>query len=296
VAVAVADRANLTVTIQVGAGPDGLTTHPGSRTTSHVVPASAVSRTPAEQVAAPGLPGALRVEHWYFLTAVQVLPTTPADSGRPGELAAAVFLGDSLTDGRGSTTDGNDRWPDLLLDRLHREGHPPVAVVNQAAGGNHLLRGGLGVPALSRLDRDVLACAGVAWLVLFQGVNDIGTAEATTREQQTVGDNLVAGYTKVIDRAHTHGIRVYGATLTPFGGHEYDDAAGLRDQTRRRVNAWIREAGHFDAVLDFDRAVRDPGQARRVRALLHVGDGLHLNPAGYRALADIVPAGLFTVA
>jgi lysophospholipase L1-like esterase len=288
---AVTPGTNVTVTVRLGAGPSGITTHPGSRTTSHVVPANAVDRAPVEQVAVSGLPDAVRVEHWYFLTSLQV-HTPPGDPGSGA--AAAVFLGDSLTDGRGSTTDGNDRWPDLLRDRLHEAGRPHVAIVNQAAGGNRVLRDGLGVAALARLDRDVLGCAGVAWLVLFEGVNDIGTAEASPAAQHGVGGDLIAGYAQIVERAQDRGIRVYGATLTPFGGHDYyDDTAGLREQTRRRVNGWIRASGRFDAVLDFDRAVRDPGDHRRVRPALHVGDGLHLNPAGYRTLALTVPTDLF---
>jgi lysophospholipase L1-like esterase len=286
-------RTNLSVTIQLAAGVpvEGVTTHPGSRTTTHAVPAAAFSRDPgpAEQVAHPVLPEAVPIEHWYFLAALEVRPYGGSGAGP----SVAVLLGDSLTDGRGSTTDGNDRWPDLLLDRLHqREGLPGVGIVNQAAGGNRLLRDGLGVAALSRLRRDVLDCAGAAWLVVFEGVNDIGTTEATPRAQERVGDELLAGYREIIERAHRAGIRVYGATITPFGGHQYDDPAGLRDRTRKRVNAWIR-AGHFDAVLDFDEAVREAADHRRVRPTLHDGDGLHLNPAGYRALAGAVPAALF---
>jgi lysophospholipase L1-like esterase len=208
--------------------------------------------------------------------------------------AAVVCLGDSLTDGRGSTTDGNDRWPDVLADRLHASGREHIGVVNQAAGGNRLLRDGLGIAALHRLDRDVLTVAGVRWLILFTGVNDIGLADATPDAQWRIEQELLAGYTQVIERARARGIRVYGSTLTPFGGHEYDDPAGLREQTRRRVNTAIRDRTGFDAVLDFDRSVRAAGRHRQVRRSLHDGDGLHLNPAGYRALAEAVPTDLFT--
>ncbi len=335
-------RTNIAVTMHLAAGvPIVPTTHPGSRTTSHVIQAE-VGREPAELVAEPALVSAVAVAHWYLLASLEVQPY--GRIGGPGELpadsapqaspelpagsapqaspelpagsapqaspelpagsapqasperapAVAVLLGDSLTDGRGSTTDGNDRWPDQLLDRLHqRDGLAHVGFVNQAAGGNRLLRDGLGISALGRFDRDVLACAGVAWLVLFEGINDIGQAEATVPAQQRIGDELLAGYGEIVDRAHARGIRVYGATLTPFGGHEYDDPAGLREQTRRRVNGWIRGGGRFDAVIDFDRAVRSPRTPHRVRRMLHDGDGLHLNPDGYRALAGVVDADLF---
>lgn len=262
-------RTNLTITMTVRSAPAMLTTHPGSRTTSHVLGSGLIS-----------------VAHWYFLAALE-LPAYD-DSA-----AVVVCLGDSLTDGRGSTTDGNDRWPDLLADRLHSEGRPRLAVVNQGAGGGRVLRDGLGLAALRRLDRDVLGCAGVRWLILFAGVNDIGQENATAADQRRIGDELVAGYAEIIDRAHAWELRVYGATLTPFGGHEYDDPAGWREQTRSRVNAWIRDSGRFDAVIDFDQVVRTPGDPRRVQAGLHDGDGLHLNPAGYGTLAAAVPAELF---
>lgn len=278
-------RSNLTVTLRFAPGAPiaGLTTHPGSRTTSHVAPAAEHA-----DVHTATLPAAVPVAHWYVLSALEIKPYGLAAGGATAP-AVAVLLGDSLTDGRGSTTDGNDRWPDQLLDRLPAD----VGIVNQAAGGNRLLRDGLGIAAIRRFDRDVLRCAGVAWLVVFEGVNDIGTAEATASAQRQIGDELIAGYEEIVGRAHAAGILVYGATITPFGGHEYDDPAGLREATRRRVNAFIRSGGRFDAVLDFDAVVRNPRHHRRVRAGLHVGDGLHLRPDGYAMLARAVPPELF---
>lgn len=278
----VAARSVVNVTFRIGDGqpPTGITSHPGSRTTSYLAK--------GEHVTAADLTGAgvVGVDHWYYLSGLEVWA--------PPSVSAAVVLGDSLTDGRGSTTNGNDRWPDQLLDRLHEAGGgPPVAFVNQAAGGGRVLNHGLGPSALSRFDRDVLAHSGVAWLVIFQGVNDIGTAEATPAAQEQVMADLVSAYNQMVRRAHAHGIAVYGATITPFGGHEYDDPAGRREQTRQAVNQWIRESGRFDAVLDFDEAVRDPGAPTRLRAECDSGDGLHLSPAGYRALADAVPLALF---
>jgi lysophospholipase L1-like esterase len=205
--------------------------------------------------------------------------------------ATVAVLGDSLTDGRGSTTNGNDRWPDQLFDRLRADRRTAgVAVANQAAGGNRVLNDGLGPNALARLDRDVLAQSGVAWLIVFEGVNDIGTADADEAAQRDVADDLIAAYDQIIVRTHAQGIRVYGATLTPFGGNTpYDDEAGMRETARQRVNAWIRTAHRFDGVIDFDAAVRDPANPRRLRPAYDVGDHLHLNPAGYRALAGAVP-------
>jgi lysophospholipase L1-like esterase len=217
-------------------------------------------------------------------------------------------LGDSLTDGRGSTTDGHDRWPDQFFRRLcagqadagqadaGQAGSGPdrIAVVNQGIGGNRVLRDELGPSALSRLDRDVLAVSGARWLVLFEGVNDIGTADATAAACKELVSDLIFGYEQIITRARAAGLLVYGATLTPLAGNDpYDDAAGHRRGAREQVNAWIRTSGQFDAVLDFDQAVRDPRDPERLAEAFDTGDHLHLNPAGYAALAATVPAGLF---
>ena len=276
-----APRTNLSVTIHLPEGQAAgcVTAHAGSRTTSHLAAGDHV-RDAVLTAAAP-------VEHWYFLSGVQVC-------GRP-DTAAAVVLGDSLTDGRGSTTDGSDRWPDRLLDRLQADPVTArVAVVNQGIGGNRVMRDGLGPSACGRLARDGLGCGGVRWLVVFEGVNDIGTAEATEAAQKQVADELVAAYQDIVRRARAAGLLVYGATIAPFGGNaDYDDPDGLREATRHAVNDWIRAGGGFDATLDFDRAVRDPEAPGRLRPEFDLGDHLHLNPAGYAALADAVPARLF---
>jgi lysophospholipase L1-like esterase len=270
----------LSVTIHTGAGqgPLGVTSHPGSRTTSYVLAGN--------HVLDGEMAGAVPVDHWYFLAGIDVLASLGG---------AAVIVGDSLTDGRGSTTNGNDRWPDQLFTRLRsRRDGAGIAIVNQGVGGNRVLRDGLGPHVLARLDRDVLAVSGARWLVVFAGVNDIGTADATEAAQQQITADLIAAYDQIVTRARAQGIRVYGATLTPFGGNEpYDDPAGYREAARQAVNRWIRAGRRFDAVIDFDRAVRDPRSPRRLTAVADCGDHLHLNPAGYRALADAVPAGLF---
>ncbi|MEV6537512.1 SGNH/GDSL hydrolase family protein [Streptomyces sp. NPDC051665] len=270
----------LTVTTYLATGQPSLalTSHPGSRTTSYL-------RTGDHTEDQDLLPGATPVDHWYLLSDVEVLA--------PRATTAVAILGDSLTDGRGSTTNANDRWPDQLYDRLRT--HPAtasMAILNQAAGGNRVLNDGLGPNVLARLDRDVLSRSGVTRLIVFEGVNDIGTADATPAAQHRVTEDLLAAYGQIVVRAHAQGIRVYGATLLPFGGNTYDDPAGERESSRRAVNSWIRTAGCFDAVLDFDRAVRDPADPRRLLPSLQVGDWLHLNPTGYGVLAATVPAGL----
>jgi lysophospholipase L1-like esterase len=257
---------NITVTTYLahGQGSLSITSHPGSRTTSYLVSGN--------QVASADLPGATPVDHWYFLSGVEV--RSPS--------SAVAVIGDSLSDGRGSTTNGNDRWPDVLAARV------PAAVVNQAAGGNRVLQDGLGPNVLARLDRDLLAQSGVSWAIVFEGINDLGTAAPAAAS--AVASDLIDAYDQIIVRAHAAGIQVYGATLTPFGGNEgYDDP--LREAARSSVNAWIR--AHFDAVLDFDRVVRDPSTPSRLLPAYDVGDHLHLNPAGYRALGSSVPARLF---
>ncbi|MCZ0990747.1 SGNH/GDSL hydrolase family protein [Streptomyces diastatochromogenes] len=272
---------DLTVTAYTAQGQPSLalTSHPGSRTTSYLLH--------GDHTRDDDLPDATPVNHWYLLSDVEVLA--------PGGIEAVAVVGDSLTDGRGSTTNGNDRWPDQFFDRLrNRAATSDIAVLNQAAGGNRVLNDGLGPNVLARLDRDVLSRSGVSWLILFEGVNDIGTAAATPEAQRAVTDDLIAGYRQIVVRAHAQGIRVYGATLTPFGGNTpYDDPAGEREASRQRVNTWIRTPGHFDAVIDFDRAVRDPAQPSRLLPDLQVGDGLHLNPKGYGVLAGAVPERLF---
>ncbi|PWK83810.1 lysophospholipase L1-like esterase [Lentzea atacamensis] len=262
---------NLTVTAYLARGQasNDITSHPGSRTTSHLLAGN--------HVESADLVGSTPTDHWYFLSGIEVLSTA----------SAVVMIGDSLTDGRGSTTNGNDRWPDQLLNRMP----PGVAVLNQAAGGNRVLNDGLGPSVLARLDRDLLAQSAVRWSILFEGVNDIGTAATTEAAQKQVADDLIAGYQQIVDRAHARDIKVYGATLTPFGASFYDE--GFREETRQTVNRWIRTSRRFDAVVDFDAAVRDPANPRQLVAAADVGDHLHLNPTGYRMLAEAVPLRLF---
>jgi lysophospholipase L1-like esterase len=277
----VAPRTNLTVTLYLAAGQasNNITSHPGSRTASYLLA--------GDHLADADLTGSTRTDHWYFLSGVEAFT--------PRGTAGAVMLGDSLTDGRGSTTNGNDRWPDQLLDRLQTNPHTvDVAILNQAAGGNRVLNDGLGPNALARFDRDVLATSGVEWLLVFEGINDIGTAAATPEAQQQVAADLIAAFQQFVTRAHAQGIDVYGATLLPFGGNTgYDDPDGVRESARQAVNNWIRTGRAFDAVIDFDKAIRDPAAPRNILPAYDVGDHLHLNPTGYRAMADAVPARLF---
>jgi lysophospholipase L1-like esterase len=260
---------NLTITVYFADGQESLdlTAHPGSRTTSYLATGDQLDRSE--------LSGAVGVDHWYVVSGVEVL--SPA--------AALAIVGDSLTDGRGSTTNGNDRWPDQLFAR-----RPRIAVLNQAAGGNRILNDGLGPNVLARLDRDVLATSGVDRMLIFEGVNDIGTAAATPAAQKQVVDDLLFAFEQIALRAHARDLTAYAATITPFGGNNpYDDPDGLREQSRQTVNAALRRGRLFDDLADFDIAARDPAHPRQLNPLFDTGDHLHLNPAGYAALAAAVP-------
>ncbi len=216
--------------------------------------------------------------HWYYLCGVDV--DAPA-----AEAAAVAVLGDSITDGRGSPTDGNGRWTDHLARRLHEsEGTSFVGVLNEGLGGNRLLNDGLGPNALARLDRDVLAQPGVRWLIVLEGINDLGTRSATARD-------LIGAYEQIIVRAHARGIKAYGATILPCEGSFYFNPE--LEAARQEVNAWIRGSGRFDAVIDFDAATRDPRKPARLSAVADGGDHLHPGPVGYKIMAGVVDLKLF---
>jgi lysophospholipase L1-like esterase len=201
-----------------------------------------------------------------------------------------VTLGDSLTDGRGSTTDGNDRWPDDLARRLTTNAPTAgVAVVNMGIGGGGIFTG-LGPAAVVRFDRDVLNQSGVRWVIVFEGVNDIGTGPDTG--SPALATNLIAAYTQFINKAHARNMLAYGATITPFGGNTYFTTA--HEAARQTVNTWIRTNNLYDAFLDFDAVVRDPSTKTNLLSIYDFGDHLHLNPAGYQALADSINLTLFT--
>ncbi|WP_018547109.1 GDSL-type esterase/lipase family protein [Streptomyces sp. LaPpAH-108] len=216
---------------------------------------------------------ATAVSRWYYLTGVDV---------RAPATGSVVALGDSLTDGTGSTPDTNHRWPDLLADRLRRH---RLGVLNAGIGGNRLLRDGTGPSALARLDTDALDRAGVRILVLFEGVNDLnGTPTATDP------DAYAEAYRTIVARAHARGIRVVGVTLTPYRGHPAYSA--VREGVRQRVNAFIRDGGVFDAVADADAALRDPADPERLLPTYDPGDHLHFDDDGMAAVATVVGKAL----
>jgi lysophospholipase L1-like esterase len=263
--------ADLTVTIHLDRPPDGETSHPGSRTTSWLVHGNAV--------AAEDLGQGAKILHWFQLSGVDVA----------ADAAAVVVLGDSITDGRGSTTDGDDRWPDQLARRLQGS----VGVVNAGIGGNRVLLAGLGPNAMARLDRDALAQSSVGAVIVLEGVNDLGTltqaGPAPAAAHADLVERLTAAYAQIIAAAHAHGLTAIGGTITPWSGTAVYHPDADNEADRQAVNAWIRAAGHFDAVADFDAALRDPAHPDRLAPAYDSGDHLHPSPAGYKAMAEAVP-------
>lgn len=260
----------LAISICFGEVPRELTGHPGSRTTSYL-----------ERGDVPDLAclGGARVDHWYVISGIDVLA--------PQRSHAIVVLGDSITDGRGSTTNGNDRWPDQLARRLQsdtRTAH--ISILNQGIGGNALVRGGLGPTALARFERDVLLQSGARFVIVLEGINDIGESS-----HPSIASELVRAYRKLIRAAHRRGLDIYGVPLLPMAGSDYDHPD--REAARRTVNDWIRTSGEFDAVLDLESAVRDPRHPARLLPEYDSGDHLHLNARGYHALANAIDLALF---
>ena len=222
------------------------------------------------------------------------------DVNAAGQPSVVVTLGNSITDGYRSKVDGNHRWPDRLAERLAaRASAAPVGVVNAGVSGNRILHDHpedlFGPSALERLDRDVLSVPGLKWVVLMEGINDIGhSTSGSLPDQDVSAEEIIAGMKQIIARVHERGAKIYGATLTPYEGtvfHGYYQPEG--EAKREAVNAWIRNGGYFDAVIDFDAAVRDPDHPTRIRPEFDVDDHLHPNDAGYRIMGEAVDLNLF---
>ena len=277
-----APLSDLAITIHIDQPPTQQTGHPGSRSTSYLVH--------GDQVAALDLPGAKTFEHWYFISGVDVAATSQAN--------AIVILGDSITDGHGATTNGNDRWPDLLATRLQGEAATKsVAVLNAGIGGNRVLLDELGPNALARFNDDAVAPAGVRYLIVLEGVNDLGMmtrlSDVTPAEHQTEVHRMIGAYEQMILRAHAHGIEAIGGAIMPFVGPGYYHPGPNTEADRQAINDWIRAPGHFDAVIDFDKITRDPQHPDRLLPAYDSGDHLHPSHAGYAAMAGAVPLSLF---
>ena len=273
---------DLTISMHVESEPGQQTGHPGSRQTTFYAH--------GDMTALTDMASAKRIDHWYMLSGVDV-------QAAPGAYSI-VALGDSITDGHGAATNGNERWTDVLARRLHENGLTSGAgLLNEGIGGNHLLTDGLGPNALARLDRDVLAQVGVRYVIVLEGINDLGglAREGTTTQQshEELVHRMIGAYQQIVARAHAQGIKVYGATAMPDGGSDYYHPDAVSEQDRQKVNAWIREPGHFDAVIDFDKVMADPANPRQLLPAFDSGDHLHPGARGYEAMARAVPLALF---
>ncbi|HET7609358.1 MAG TPA: SGNH/GDSL hydrolase family protein [Gammaproteobacteria bacterium] len=237
---------------------------------------------------AADLAGAELTANHVFLTGVYVSTNE--------NVAVVAALGDSITDGAASTPHSYNSWPDHFAPRIAAAN---VAVVNQGISGNQVLRDGAGVSALARFDRDVLSTPGLTHVIVLEGINDIGTGgfnfPGTTgpAPPERTADELIAGYRQLIARAHARGLKIYGGTLTPFEGTFAGYYTPAKDEVRLAVNEWIRGSGEFDAVIDFEAAIRDEANPRVMRAEYDSGDKLHPGDAGYKRMADSIDAALF---
>lgn len=255
-----------------------LTTHTGALQTNYLSP-------PGDFTGVTVLPGAATRTTWLFLTGVEVVASK--------QTGAIVTFGDSITDGTNSTPNTNSRWPDDLARRIMaQQGNHDLGVLNLGIAGNRILHDLVGPNALARFDRDVLAQTGVTHVTVLEGINDIGFSGFFPAEAVTA-DQIIEGHKQLIRRAHARGLKIYGCTLTPFEGSfpGYFTPAG--EVKRQTVNAWIRTSGEYDAVIDFDAAVRDPANPTRILPLYDSGDHLHPNDTGYAAMANAIDLKLF---
>ncbi|HET7732269.1 MAG TPA: SGNH/GDSL hydrolase family protein, partial [Paludibacter sp.] len=265
----------IAITISFGETSPDITGHPASRTTSYILP--------GEHTLSAQFAGAVPTDHWYIINRLEVLTSKKG--------GAIVVLGNSIADGRGSGTNKQNRWPDILSERLLKNSKTKdCGVLNSGIGGNCVVRGGLGPTGLNRFVRDVLSQSNVKWVIISEGINDIGGIR-TAEEAPKLVEDLIAAYSQLIDKAHAKGIKVYGATILPFAKSFYDK--DFRQDARDKVNEWIRTSGRFDAVIDFDSKMRNPEDLRTILPNVHDGDFLHPNQLGYRTMGEFVDLKIF---
>ena len=264
------DRQNVAITIHYGSASPSVSGHPGSRTTSYLKEGNTTDFT-----------GAIRTDHWYSIQTLEV--------EAPKKAGAIAILGNSITDGRGSTTNEQNRWADVLSRRLlANKATKRVGVLNMGIGGNCVLGGGLGPAAVNRYQRDLFGQEGVKWIILFEAVNDLGYC----RNGVQTAERIIEVYKKIIDEAHQKGIRVFGATITPFKGNNYYSED--HEKGRSTINNWIRTTDLLDGVIDFDQAVRNPQDPEAMQAqFLFENDWLHLNAKGYETMGNSIDLNLF---
>jgi lysophospholipase L1-like esterase len=266
---ALAPLSKVTITMALGSVPSDLTAHAGSRTTSYVQAGST-------DVSAAAMASAGKTDHWYFISGIDVM--APASS------KAVAIIGDSITDGRGSDTNGNNRWTDILAERLQANAATAnIGVLNQGIGATNLV--GTGTAAEARFTRDVLNQSGVKYAIVYDGVNDIGNG--------VTFEAMKAVYDKMIAAAHAKSILIFGGTIAPFGGNAYYSVAN--EMVRTQVNAYLKSAA-FDGYIDFDAAVTDGGNPPKLQATYAAWsqmDGLHPGPAGYKKMGEAADLTLF---
>lgn len=285
VELAVPQGSDLAISIFLRHATPAAALHPFARQTSYV--------GPGDLTAAPAIERARAIPSWAFLAGVDV--------SAPGTVAAVAAFGDSITDGDGSAENANQRWPDHLARRLARANRP-LGVLNAGLVGNRLLhdapqtQADFGVNGLARFDRDALDQPGVKYVILLEGVNDLGLAGTPLAPlSEAAGiDELIAAMKQLIGRAHDRGVKILGATLTPFNRFTIPGYFDAKKEARRQaLNRWIRSSHAFDGVIDFDKAVRDPARPDRIRAAFDSGDHLHPGDAGYQAMAEAIDLALF---
>ena len=267
----IGERENVAITIHYGAASASVSGHPGSRTTSYLKTGNTTDFSDA-----------IRTDHWYNILALEV--------EAPKKAGAVVILGNSITDGRGSTTNKQNRWADVLSRRLLKNKKTrQVSVLNMGIGGNCVLAGGLGQTGAKRYPRDLFGQEGVKWIILFEAVNDLGTC----RNGVQTAERVIEVYQQIISEAHQKGIRVFGATITPFKGNNYYSED--HEKGRATLNEWIRTTKELDGVIDFDKAVRNPDDPQAMqKEFLFENDCLHFNAQGYETMGNAIDLKLFS--
>jgi lysophospholipase L1-like esterase len=275
VAFALTPRMDVAITIYYGTASSSVSGHPGSRTTSYLLA--------GDKSTAATFSGATSTEHWYNINTIDVLV--------PKSAASVAILANSIADGRGSTTDMQNRWPDIFSEALLKNtATSQVGVLNLGIGGNCVLSGGLGPTGVSRYQRDILDQRGLQWVIVSEGVNDIGGVSSASAAT-TTANNLINAYKKFIADAHAKNLKVYGATIMPFNGNSYYNASS--ESCRSTVNKWIRTPGNYDAVIDFDKIMRSTSDTTKLGVTTFQNDGLHPDAAAYKKMGESIDLGLF---
>ena len=280
----VPSEADLVISIYIPKPTSGAGVHYAAEQTSYI--------GAGDLTTAPSLPNPQTITSWVFLGGVDVLA--------PETDSTIVTFGDSITDGARSTPDANRRWPNVLASRLLAEHGHKFAVVDAGIGGNRVLHDaqtnvGFGINALARFDRDVLAQPGVKYVIVLEGINDLGHAGSSAPISETVSaEDLIAGLQQFIERGHEKGLKIIGATLTPFDGTVFPGYFSPEKEVKRKtINQWIRSSHAFDGVIDFDKAVRDPANPDRISPAYDSGDHLHPADSGYKVMGEAVSLALF---